>query len=125
VLVCSDELIIFSADAESHLHHLDDVTTLLGPHGVTLKAQKSHFCIIEVVSLWKVVRARRLIVNEKNLESIKRVSFPMTKTQLRSSLGIHNVYRRCNVDFSKTAKPLHELNSVVLPKPLNHSIPLD
>jgi len=48
---------------------------------------------IEVVSLWNVVRLRRLILNDKNLESIKRVLFPTTQTQLRSSLGIHNVYR--------------------------------
>ena len=94
MLVCLDELIISSADAESHLHHLDSVITLLGPHGVTLKAQNSHLFSMEVLSLWNVVRPRRLIVNEKNLDSIKRVLFPKTQTQLRSSLGIHNVYRR-------------------------------
>jgi len=91
--VCPNELIMFSADAESHLHHLDTVITLLGHHGVTLKAPKCHLCCIEVVSLWNVFRPRRLIVNEKNLESIKRVVFPKTEIQLRSSLGIHNVCR--------------------------------
>jgi len=40
VLVYLDNLIIFSADAESHLSHLDMVLTLLGQDGVTLKAQK-------------------------------------------------------------------------------------
>jgi len=40
VLVYLDDLIIFSADAESHLSHLDTVLTLIGKHGVTLEAQK-------------------------------------------------------------------------------------
>jgi len=40
VLFYLDDLIIFYADAESHLSHLDTVLTLLGKHGVTIKAQK-------------------------------------------------------------------------------------
>jgi len=39
VLVYLDDLIIFFADAESHLSHLNTVLTLLGKNGVTLKAQ--------------------------------------------------------------------------------------
>jgi len=55
-------------------------------------------------------------VNEKNLKAIKKAVFPKTQTQLRSFLGMCNVYRRFTVDFAKTAKPLNDLNSVKLPK---------
>jgi len=58
------DLIIFSTDAESHLSHLDTVLTLLGKHGVTLKAQKCHLFTIEVEYLGHVVRPGRLSVNE-------------------------------------------------------------
>jgi len=94
VLVYLDDLIIFSADAESHLSHLDTVLTLLGKHGVTLKAQNCHLFTNEVEYLGHVVRPGRLSVNEKNLKTIKKASFPQTLTQLRSFLGMCDVYRR-------------------------------
>jgi len=78
VLVYFDDLIIFSANAESHLLHLNTVLTLLGKHGVTLKAQKCHLFTNEVQYLCHVVRPGRLSVNEKNLEAIKMASFPQT-----------------------------------------------
>jgi len=114
VLVSMDDLIIFSADAESHLSHLDTVLTLLSKHGVTLKAQKCHLFTNEVEYLGHVVRPGRLSVDEKNLKAIKKASFPQTQTQLSSVFGRCNVYRRFTVDFAKTAKPLKDLNSVKL-----------
>jgi len=93
-LVYLDDLIIFSADAESHLSHLDTVLTLLGKHGVTLKAKKCHLFTNEVEYLGHVVRPGRLSVDEKNRKAIKKASFPQTQTQLRSLLGMCNVYRR-------------------------------
>jgi len=68
--------------------------------------------------LGHVVRTRRLSVSEKNLKAIKKAVFPKTQTQLRSFLGMCNVYRRFTVDFAKTAKPMNDLNSVKLPKRL-------
>ena len=123
MLVYLEELIIFSADAESHLYHLDTVLTLLGKHGVTLKAQKCHLFSNKVEYLVHVVRPERLSVNEKNLKAIKKAVFPKTQTQMRSFLGMCNVYRRFTVDFAKIAKPLNDLNSVKLPKRLSPPTP--
>jgi len=55
-------------------------------------------------------------VNEKNLKAIKKAIFPKTRSQIRSFLGMCNVYRRFTVDFAKTAKPLKDLSSVKIPK---------
>jgi len=107
VLVYLDDLIIFTANSDLHLSHLDTVLTLLGKHGVTLKAQKCHLFTNEVEYLGHVVRPGRLSVNEKNIKAIKKSRFPQTQTQLRSLLGICNVYGRFTVDFAKTAKPLN------------------
>jgi len=122
-LVYLDDLIIFSADAESHLSHLDTVLTLLGKHGVTLNAQKCHLFTNEVEYLGHGVRPGRLSVNVKNLKAIKKASFPQTQTQLRSFLGMCYVYRRFTVDFSQTTKPLNNVNSVMLPKRLSPPTP--
>ena len=119
LLVYLDDFIMFFADAESHLSHLDTVLTPLGKHGVTLKAQKCRLFSNEVEYLGHVVRPGCLSVNEKNLKAIKKASFP----QLRSFLGKCNVYRRFTVDFAKSAKPLNNLNSVKLPKRLSPPTP--
>ena len=119
VLVYLDDFIVFSADAESHLSHLYTVLNLLGKHGVTLNAQKCHLFSEMVEYFGHVVRPKRLSVNEKNLQAIKKAVFPKTQTQLQSFLGTCNVYRRFTVDFAKTAKPLNDLNSVKIPKRLS------
>jgi len=123
VLVYLYDLIIFSADAESHLSHLDTVLTLLRKHGVTLNAQKCHVYSNEVEYLGHVVRPGRLSVNEKNLKAINKAIFPKAQTQQRSFLGMFNVYRRFMVEFAKIAKPLNDLNSVKLPKRLSPPTP--
>jgi len=123
VLVYLEDLIIFSSDAESHLSHLGTVLTLLGKHGVALKAQKCHLFSSKVEYLGHVVRPGLLSVNEKNLKDIKKAVFSKTQTQLRSFLGLCNVNRRFTVDFAKTAKPLNDLNNVKLPKRLSPPTP--
>ena len=125
VLVYIDDLIIFLADAESHLSHLNMALTLLGQHGVTLKAQKCQLFSNEVEYLGHVVGPGRLSVNEKSPKAIKKAVFPKTQTQLRSFLGVCNVYRRFTVDFAKTAKPLDDLNSVKLPMRLSPPTPAE
>ena len=75
MLVYLDDLIILSADAESHLSHLDTVLTLLRKHEVTLKAQKCHLFSNEVENFGHVVRPGRLSVNENNLKAIKKAVF--------------------------------------------------
>ena len=125
VLVYLDDLIIFFADAESHLSHLDMALTLFGQHGVTLKAQNFHLSSNEVEYLGHGVRPGRLGVNEKRPKAIKKAVFPKTQTQLRSILGVCNVCRRFTVDFAKTARPLDDLNSVKLPMRLGPPTPAE
>jgi len=72
VLVYLDDIIVYSADAESHLSHLEKVLTLLGENGVTLKAKKCHLFSSEVEYLGHVIRPGRISVNEKNLKAIRK-----------------------------------------------------
>jgi len=118
VLVYFDDIIVYSADAESHLSHLEKVFTLLGENGVTPKAKKCHLFSNEVEYLGHVIRPGRISVNEKNLKAIRKAIYPKTQTLLRSFLGMCNVYRRFTADFAKVAKPLNKLVSSSLPKKL-------
>jgi len=42
-LVYLDDVIGFSRSPEEHLQHLEEIVTLLGKAGVTLKSSKCHF----------------------------------------------------------------------------------
>jgi len=118
VLVYLDDIIVYSTNAESHLSHLEKVFTLLGENGVTLKAKKCHIFSNEGEYLGHVIRLGRISVNEKNLKAIRKAIYRKTQTQLRSFLGMCNVYRRLTADFAKVAKPLNNLVSTSLPKKL-------
>jgi len=118
VLVYLDDMIVFSHDAETHLSHLDEVFTLQGNAGVTLKAKKCHLFSNKVDYLGHVVRPGRISVNERNLKAIRKAQFPKTQTELRCFLGMCNVYRRFTDSFAKYAKPLNRLASTTLPKRL-------
>ena len=117
-LVYLDDIIVFSRTAEEHISHLDKVFTLLSEAGVTLKPSKCHLFSNEVEYLGHVVRPGRISVNEKNLKAIRRANFPQTQTQLRSFLGMCNVYRRFAQDYAKVSAPLNRLVSPKLPKTL-------
>jgi len=118
VLVYLDDIIVFSHDAETHLSHLDEVFTLQGNAGVTLKAKKCHLFSNKVDYLGHVVRPGRISVNERNLKAIRKAQFPRTQTELRCFLGMCNVYRRFTDSFAEYAKPLNRLASTTLPKRL-------
>eukprot|EP00171_Calliarthron_tuberculosum_P022431 IDg22431t1 len=59
--------------------------------------------------LGHVVRPGLLSVSEKNTASIKEAIFPESQTQLRSFLGMCNVYRRFVPNYARTAAPLNKL----------------
>ena len=56
-----------------------------------------------------MIRPGRLEVDEANTKSLKDARPPTTKTQLRSFLGLVNVYRRFIENFTKVAAPLNKL----------------
>jgi len=105
--------------ADEHFSHLDKIFTVLSEAGITLKAEKCHLFSSEVEYLGHVVRPGRIGVNEKNLKALRRAKFPRTQTQMRSFLGMCNVYWRFVSNYTKVASPLNLLVSSKLPKHLD------
>jgi len=52
------------------------------------------------------------------MDTLKHAKLPTTKTQLKSFLGMCNVYRRFVKDFAKRAKPLSALIRAEIPTDL-------
>jgi len=117
-LVNLDDVIIFSANAEQHLKDVDTVLHRLREAGVTLYLEKCTWFSDEVEYLGHIVRRGSLYVHTKNVDALKHAKFPTTKTQLKSFLGMCNVYRGFVKDFAKRAKPLNALTRAEIPPDL-------
>jgi len=117
-LVCLDDVFIFSASAEQHVKDVDVVLTRLREAGVTLNRDKCTWFSDEVEYLGHIVRPGQLHVHNKNVDALKQASFPATKTQLKSFLGMCNAYRRLVKDFSKREKPLNAMTRAEVPPDL-------
>ena len=106
VLVYLDDIIVFSNGEKQHLQHLETVLKMLREAGATLRLAKCDFFKREVTYLGHVIRPGKLAIYGKNLEAITKALPPMNKTQVRSFLGMCNVYRRFVQGYTRIAHPL-------------------
>jgi len=118
-LVYLDDVIVFSRIVGDHIRHLREVLLLLEKAGVSPKPSKCHLFQQEVEYLGHVVRQGQLLVNQKNIKSLAPALPPRDQTELKSFLGMCNVYRRLIKDYAHIAKPLTKLTSKKLP----HALP--
>jgi len=121
-LVYLNDLIVFSWTVDDHIRHLREVLLLLGNAGVSLKPSKWHLFQEEVEYLGHVVRPGQLLMNQKNMKSLAQALPSRNQTELKSFLGMYNVYRRFSKDYAHIAKPLTKLTSRNIPHVL---APLD
>ena len=108
-LVYLDDVIIFSKDVDDHIKHADEIITALTEAGVTLKINKCFFFQRKVEYLGHMVKPGQLEIDRTNVASLKNAKPPTNKTQLRSFLGLCNVYRRFIKDFTGLAHSLNKL----------------
>ena len=83
--------------------------TCLREAGITLKISKCTFFSDKIEYLGHIIKPGRLEVDQANTKSLRDARPPKTKSQLRSFLGLVNVYRRFIENFSKVAGPLNKL----------------
>jgi hypothetical protein len=104
-----DDVIVFSPSRKDHLPHVAEALTLLGDAGLSLKLKKCHFFSETVDYIGHVIRPGRSGVAEKNTLALRTAPYPRTQTDLRSFLGLCNVYRRFVQRLSTFAAPLNAL----------------
>jgi hypothetical protein len=90
------------------LEHLDAVLHRLYRAGLSLNL-KNVFFRDTVSYLGHVIRPGKLTVAEKNTHALKTAKPPTAQSELRSFLGLCNVYHRFVAGFAKIAAPLNFL----------------
>jgi Reverse transcriptase (RNA-dependent DNA polymerase) len=104
-----DDIIVYSRSRDDHLEHLEAVLHRLYRAGLSLNLKKCHLFRSEVSYLGHVIGPGTLSVSEKNTRALRTAKPPTTQTELRSFLGLFNVYRCFVSGFAKIAAPFNAL----------------
>ena len=88
VLCYVDDILVFSPDFETHLHHLNAVFQRLRDANLTLKSSKCKFGVDRVVFLGHVLSNNGVSVDPSNTDKVQNFPVPRTQKELRGFLGL-------------------------------------
>lgn len=108
-LVYLDDIIVFSPDFQTHLHHLENVFRTMERYGLKLRPDKCQLFQKEVQFLGHRVSAAGISPDPEKVTAVQGWEPPRTVRQVRSFLGFVGYYRRFIKGFSGLAKPLNQL----------------
>ena len=101
-----DDIMIFSATLEEHMHHLKIIFGKLRQHNLRLKLKKCSFLRLETNYLGFVISEEGIKADEKKVEAIRSLPVPTCVREVRSFIGMCSYYRRFLPNFSQIAEPI-------------------
>ena len=110
-----DDIVVFSADGESHAQHLRLVFAALDKQGLTVKLSKCEFGKKKLEYLGHVIGGGELAVPSHRATAMTEYLLPRTKRQLRSFLGAASYYRRFVQGFARLSSVLSPATSKIAP----------
>ena len=96
---------------DEHVKWLQSVFEKLDQAGLYLKPSKCKFFKKRVEYLGLIISENGIETNPKKIEAIVKWPQPQTVTQMHSSLGFCNYYRKFIHRYAQIAKPLYKLIS--------------
>ena len=109
VIVYIDDILIFTKDKKGHDEIVLEVLCRLKENDLFVKPEKCFFKVREVEMLGLIIGLDGIKMDPKKVEAITAWPVPTKVKEVQSFLGLANFYRRFVDNFSKVAKPLHEL----------------
>ena len=104
-----DDILVTSADEESHLRVLEEVFKRLKQHGFRLKLEKCEFLLGQIEFLGHIISKDGIQPTPSKVEAIVNAPVPKNVQQLRSFLGLANYYRKFIPNLSTILQPLNAL----------------
>ena len=108
VCVYLDDILVAGINKD-HLQNLYGVLERLESVGLTLKKSKCKFLVSSVEYLGHVIDTNSCHQSESKVRAIKEVPCPTSVTELRSFLGLLNIYHKFLPDLATVLVPLHKL----------------
>ena len=109
VIVYIDDILIFMRTVEEHRKATRHVLELLRKHNLFLRPEKCEFEKTRIDYLSLIVSHDRVEMDPVKIAGVADWPAPSNKKEVMSYLGFVNFYRHFIRDFSKIARPLHDL----------------
>ena len=104
-----DDILICSADEETHFSTLEKVFSRLESHGFRLKLEKCEFLLTCIEYLGHIITSNGIKPVPSKVEAIVKAPKPVNVQQLRSFLGLINYYGKFIPNLSTLLHPLNAL----------------
>jgi len=104
-----DDVLLWSADFDSHLEHIEKALQRFRQYGLQLKWEKSHWVRKSVPFLGHIVSRQGIAPDPAKIEAMQHYDVPRTVRQVRRFLGAAGYYRAFIPEFARRAAALTEL----------------
>ena len=111
VYVYVDDVLIFSANEEEHLFHLQTVFQRFQEYGILLNVTKCELGVPELNYLGHKVTSTGISPLPHKVQAIREFPLPKSVRQLRRFLGMVNFYHRFLKNCAETLAPINSLQS--------------
>jgi transposase InsO family protein len=109
VAVYMDDILIFTKTLREHREVVSRVLQILKDNNLYLKPEKCIFEAQKIEFLGLILSENQIEMDPVKIEGVREWPKPNKVRELQSFLGFINFYRRFIEDFSKVARPLHDL----------------
>ena len=109
LLLYLDDIIVFSADFETHLARLKVVLERFKGANLKLKPSKCELLQKEVKFLGHVVNSEGVSTDPDKVRAVREWKTPKCSDETRSFLGFVGYYRKFCPDYATAAKPLNKI----------------
>jgi RNase H-like domain found in reverse transcriptase len=109
VLVFFDDILVYSKDLPTHVHHLTKVLDKLVTHELKAKWSKCIFGVDNVEYLGHIINSEGVNTDPCKVEAMQQWLVPKTLKVLRGFLGLTGYYRKFIKNYGVINKPLTDL----------------
>ena len=109
VIVYMDDILIYTETLEEHRRVVSRVLQILKENKLYLKPEKCIFEARKIEFLGLILSEKQVEMDPVKIEGVAKWPTPRNVKDVQSFLGFVNFYRRFIEDFSKIARPLHDL----------------
>ncbi len=106
VIICLDDILIFSKTLEEHLLHIRSVLERLREEKLLINLKKCTFDKKELVYLGFIISPKGLKMDPKKVKAILEWPAPRSATEVRSFHGLVSFYKKFINNFSGICAPL-------------------
>ena len=112
VVVYLDDILIYSTNFDDHLSHVVAVLERLREANLRLKASKCQFAAPQVKFLGHLITDEGIKADPRICNLVRDCPQPRTVKNVQSFIGLSGFYRKFIKDYSKIARPLHDLTKI-------------